>query len=146
MLPAPPALCPEKLLVSCIRLGLWFLGMYHGNILSCFLICLRVCVFVCKCHDLCMFISLWVYAFVLDSQFVWRCVHVFMNPYVGDIAQLVECLPTLYKTWIWSPVSYSSSVGVHTCNPSSMEVEVRGSDVQGYLGLCSEFKASLGCI
>lgn len=56
-----------------------------------------------------------VQAFVLDFQLVWGCAHVSMNP-----CQLVECLPGLHKPWIWSPVSNRPSVGVHTCNPSSV--------------------------
>lgn len=70
MFPAPPALCPEKPLVSCVRPGLWFQGMNQGNILSCFFIYLKyvclyasvvtyVCLLACKCMLLSWIFSLY---------------------------------------------------------------------------------------
>lgn len=85
-------------------------------------------------------------SFVLVFQLVWGCAHVFMTPHpgTGDVDQLVQHLP--HSTWIWSPILCRLNVGVNICNPSTMIVETRGSDVQSHLEVNGEFEASLGCI
>lgn len=43
------------------------------------------------------------------------------------------------KLWVWFPAPHNQA-----CNSGTREVEVGGSEVQGYLLLQNEFQASLG--
>lgn len=48
----------------------------------------------------------------------------------GEVAHLVECLPTLPKAWIQSPAPCKQSLIVHVCSPGTSGVEARGLEDQ----------------
>lgn len=64
---------------------------------------------------------------------------------LGDVALLVEGLPSMRKSWVQSQHHKLNTVaGVY--HPSTQEVETGGSEVQSHPQLYSKFKASVGCV
>jgi hypothetical protein len=55
-----------------------------------------------------------------------------MLSWAGDIAQLVECLPTMCEAWIVVPAPYIPGVLLQACMSTSDVAEVGGSEVQGH--------------
>ena len=64
----------------------------------------------------------------------------------GDVARLVESLPSAHETLDPSPAPYKLGVGTMCCNPSTQEGEAGGSEVQGHRSLHIKLEATLGCI
>lgn len=62
---------------------------------------------------------------------------------VGDVTQLVKCWLSIHDALGWIPRLYKLGVVLYTCNPSTLELEVGESRVQGYPWLHSEWEASL---
>lgn len=58
---------------------------------------------------------------------------------LGTVAHLVGCSLSTCEGQ-----SYTEAMGVHSCHPSTQEVEMGGAGVQGHPQLYNEFKASLG--
>ena len=50
-------------------------------------------------------------------------------PRVGDVAQLVEYLPTIHEALDLIPTATQTNLVIHTCNISTGEVGTGGSDV-----------------
>lgn len=49
--------------------------------------------------------------------------------------------PACTKLWVKHPALHKLGMAVHNCNPSTWEIDTRGSGVQGHSQLHSEFKA-----
>lgn len=57
------------------------------------------------------------------------------NLVAGQVAQLVECLPSVHET--------TGSIPCSACNPGTQKMETGGSEVQGPFCLHRGFEASL---
>lgn len=51
---------------------------------------------------------------------------------VGDITQLIECLPSTHKDLSSIPRAEKPGLMLHTCNPSIPQVETGGSEAPGH--------------
>lgn len=61
-----------------------------------------------------------------------------ISPCAGEAAEVVECLHGVHKPWAPSLPSRKLSVILHTCHPSTQEVEAGGSETPGYSMLYSK--------
>lgn len=51
---------------------------------------------------------------------------------VRDVAQFVECLPSIDENQVRFPKLHEPGVLVHICNPDTREMEPGGSEIQGH--------------
>lgn len=64
----------------------------------------------------------------------------------GNVAQLMECLPSIPRALGWFPASHNLSMVEHAFNSGTWVVEAGRSKTQGHPLLRSEFETSLGYI